>query len=570
MELSNQIILIGSGLLLLSILASIVSSRLGAPILLVFLGLGMLAGEDGPGGIRFDDVQTSHLVGTLALAIILFDGGMRTRVQTFRVGLWPAISLATLGVIITSTIIGAIAAWALHIPLLQGMLIGAIIGSTDAAAVFSLLHAQGSALKQRVAATLEIESGSNDPMAIFLTLALIELLIAGKPLTFGIVPDFIYQFGVGAALGLGGGKLLVWLINRLQLATGLYPLLALAGGVLIFATTSHVGASGFLAIYLAGLVLGNTRLQAAQHILRVHDGMAWLSQIGMFLILGLLVTPSELVEIAPQAILIALALVLLARPVAVTLSLLPFRFPWREHVFIGWVGLRGAVPVVLAMFPLMAGLENAELFFNVAFFVVLVSLVVQGWTIAPAARVLRLEVPPVSEPMQRINLDIPGEFEHELFGYRIAAGCMAAGRTVMELPLPAGTHVTTVARNGSVLELEPGLRLLAGDHVYITAVARNVPPLNRLFDPHRVPERLEENRFFGSFVLNGEAALDDIEALYGISFAGRRNDDNLASYLTRIFHRRPVVGDRFTTGRAQFVVRETDDNRISTVGLRLH
>jgi len=570
MELSNQIILIGSGLLLLSILASIVSSRLGAPILLVFLGLGMLAGEDGPGGIRFDDVQTSHLVGTLALAIILFDGGMRTRVQTFRVGLWPAVSLATLGVIITSTIIGAIAAWALHIPLLQGMLIGAIIGSTDAAAVFSLLQNKGSALKQRVASTLEIESGSNDPMAIFLTLVLIDLLLAGKPLSFDVVPEFIYQFGVGAAVGLSGGRMLVWLINRLQLATGLYPLLAVAGGVLIFAITSHVGASGFLAIYLAGLVLGNMRLQAAQHILRVHDGMAWLSQIGMFLILGLLVTPSELVEIAPQAILIALALVLLARPLAVTLSLLPFRFPWREHVFIGWVGLRGAVPIVLAMFPLMAGLENAELFFNVAFFVVLVSLVVQGWTIAPAARLLGLEVPPVSEPMQRINLDIPGEFEHELFGYRIVAGCMATGRTLAELPLPAGTHVTTVARQGTVQELDPGLRLLADDHIYITAVPGDVPLLNRIFDPHRVPERLEENRFFGNFVLNGEAALDDIEGLYGISFPGRQNDDDLTHYLTRRFHHRPVVGDRFTTGRAEFVVRETDDNRIRTVGLRLH
>jgi cell volume regulation protein A len=375
----------------------------------VFLVLGMLAGEDGPGGIRFDDFETAYLIGTLALAVIIFDGGLRTSRDTFRVALWPAVSLATAGVLVTAALLGLLAAWVLRLSWLEGMLLGAIVGSTDAAAVFALLRTQGAALKKRVASTLEIESGSNDPMAIFLTVALLELLVAGKSgLEASMALSFVRQFTIGALLGVAGGKLLVWLINRLRLITGLYPLLAAAGGLLIFAVAAQLGGSGFLAIYLAGLVLGNSRLQAAQNILRVHDGLAWLSQIVMFLILGLLVTPSQLAPIAVPALVLAAALMLLARPVAVVLSLLPFGFPWREQLYIGWVGLRGAVPIVLALFPAMYGVDNARLYFNVAFFVVLISLLLQGWTIAPAARWLGLEAPPQIEPVQRVTVDIPG------------------------------------------------------------------------------------------------------------------------------------------------------------------
>ena len=431
MEFWNLAILVGAALLLASIVVSDISSRLGAPLLLVFLGLGMLAGEDGPGGIRFDDFETAYVIGTLALAVIIFDGGLRTSRDTFRVALWPAVSLATVGVLVTAALLGLLAAWVLGLSWLEGMLLGAIVGSTDAAAVFALLRTQGAALKKRVASTLEIESGSNDPMAVFLTVALLELLAAGKSeLEASIALAFVRQFAIGGLLGIGGGRLLVWLINRLRLITGLYPLLAAAGGILIFAVAAQLGGSGFLAIYLAGLVLGNSRLQAGQNILRVHDGLAWLSQIVMFLILGLLVTPSQLTQIAVPALAISAALMVLARPVAVVASLLPFGFPWREQLYIGWVGLRGAVPIVLALFPAMYGLDNARLYFNVAFFVVLVSLLLQGWTIAPAARWLGLEAPPQMEPVQRVTVDMPGHFEYEILGFEVKPGSLASGRTL--------------------------------------------------------------------------------------------------------------------------------------------
>ncbi|MFP4243930.1 MAG: potassium/proton antiporter, partial [Ectothiorhodospira sp.] len=353
MEITNQIILLGSGVLLASVLASVVTRRLGVPLLLVFLLLGMLLGEEGPGGVQFRDVQMAHLFGSLALAIILFDGGMRTPVSSFRVGLRPALGLATLGVVITAGITGAFAAWWLGLSWLAGLLLGAIVGSTDAAAVFSLLHARGLALKQRVGATLEIESGSNDPMAIFLTLVLMELIVDGNaPMGVTVLWEFLRQIGLGAVLGLAGGTGLRWLINRLDMPQGLYPLAAMAGGLTLFGLTSVMGGSGFLAVYLAGLLLGNRPLQASQYISRFHDGIARLAQIGMFLMLGLLVTPSDLLPVALDALPIAAVLILVARPLAVWLCLLPFNFPWREQVFVGWVGLRGAVPIILALFPL--------------------------------------------------------------------------------------------------------------------------------------------------------------------------------------------------------------------------
>jgi potassium/hydrogen antiporter len=453
---------------------------------------------------------------------------------------------------------------------LEGMLLGAIVGSTDAAAVFALLRTQGAALKRRVASTLEIESGSNDPMAVFLTVALLELLAAGKSeLEPSIALAFVRQFAIGALLGVGGGRLLVWLINRLRLITGLYPLLAAAGGILIFAVAAQLGGSGFLAIYLAGLVLGNSRLQAGQNILRVHDGLAWLSQIVMFLILGLLVTPSQLTQIAAPALAIAAALMVLARPVAVVASLLPFGFPWREQLYIGWVGLRGAVPIVLALFPAMYELDNARLYFNVAFFVVLISLLLQGWTIAPAARWLGLEAPPQIEPVQRVTVDIPGHFEHEILGFEVKPGSLASGRTLGELALPEGMKVMAAIRDGVPQDLAPGLALRPGDFVYFLAQPHGVPLLGKLFDPHRVPDRLEEHRYFGDFVLNGDALLGDLAAIYGLEVPEAAAAKSLADYLDQAFHGRAVVGDRVRLGAAELVVREIENGRISRVGLRL-
>ncbi len=437
MDAVNQLILFG-GLLALAAIVLTAASRSGAPLLLVFLGVGMLAGEDGIGGVRFDDFELSFFVGNLALAVILFDGGLRTRYESFRAGLWPAVSLATVGVVVTAGVTGFIAARLLDLPLLEGLLIGAIVGSTDAAAVFALLHTRGMQLKQRVAATLEIESGSNDPMAVFLTVVLIELLLAGKTtLDATVLASFVQQMGLGALLGIAAGHALAWLIDRLNLvAAGLYPLLALSGGLLTFGLTGLLGGSGFLAVYLAGLTLGNRRPRGELYILRVHDGLAWLAQLAMFLLLGLLATPTRLLEVAVTGLVVALALMLVARPLAVLLCLAPFRLPWREQVFIAWVGLRGAVPIVLTVFPLFAGLENAYLYFNIAFFVVLVSLVVQGWTIAPLARLLGLEAPPLSEPVQRLEIDYPGA-QRFRSGRLPACGGIGGGRPVPPGPAPA-------------------------------------------------------------------------------------------------------------------------------------
>ncbi|MGH8740425.1 MAG: potassium/proton antiporter [Burkholderiales bacterium] len=571
MEFWNAAIFVGALLLVVSIVASDISSRLGAPLLLVFIFLGMLAGEDGPGGIRFDDFDASYVIGTLALAVIIFDGGMRTRRETFRVALWPAVSLATLGVVLTAGLAGAFAAWALGVPWLQGMLVGAIVGSTDAAAVFALLRNAGTTLQERVASTLEIESASNDPMAIFLTIALLGLIAAGKSeLEASVLLAFAQQFGIGALLGLVGGRLLVWLINQLRLHSGLYPLLAAAGGLLVFAVTQQIGGSGFLAIFLAGLVLGNSQLQASQNILRVHDGLAWLSQIVMFLILGLLVTPRELLEIALPALGIAAFLMLVARPAAVIVSVLPFRFPWREQLFVSWVGLRGAVPVVLALFPVMYGVEDSRLYFNVAFFIVLVSLLLQGWTIAPVARLLRLEVPPSTEPVQRVTLDMPGHFEHEILSYEVQPGSLAAARDLGTLELPAGTQVTAVMREGMPQTLHAQLRLERRDYVYLLAQPRSLTELNRLFDPHQAPDRLEEHRYFGDFVLNGDALLGELADVYGLEVPADDLGKTLAEYLGERFRGRAVVGDRASLGsRAVLVVREMQEGRVSRVGLKL-
>jgi len=362
---------------------------------------------------------------------------------------------------------------------------------------------------------------------------------------------------------------LVWLINRLRLHSGLYPLLASAGGLLVFAATQQLGGSGFLAIFLAGLVLGNSQLQAAQNILRVHDGLAWLSQIVMFVILGLLVTPSEFVHIALPALAIAGFLIVVARPVAVAASLIPFRFGWREQAFVSWVGLRGAVPIVLALFPLMYGVENARLYFNVAFFIVLVSLLLQGWTIASAARVLTLEVPPSTEPVQRITLDMPGHFEHEILSYEVQPGSLVAARDLATLEVPAGSHVVAVMRDGVPQPLLPELKFEPRDFVHLLAQPKTVPALNRLFDPHRAPGRLEEHLYFGDFVLNGDALLGDLAAVYGVDVAVKDAGKTLADYLNERSHGRVVVGDRARLGNALLVVRELQDGRVSRVGLKI-
>ena len=571
MDLANQIILIAGLLFLVSILASLISSRIGAPLLLIFLVIGMLMGESGPGGIVFDDFSVAYLVGSLALAVILFDGGLCTKVETFRVGLRPAVTLATVGVVLTVGITGLLASWLLELPLIVGLLIASIVGSTDAAAVFYLLRAHGLELKQRVGATLEIESGSNDPMAIFLTIALVEFLVGEhQSLGGGLLLEFVQQMGIGAVVGLAGGLLMQRLINRVRLTPGLYPLLAVSGALFLFGAASVINGSGFLAVYLAGILLGNRPLQSAQNIRRFHDGLAWLAQIIMFLMLGLLVTPRELLDVAVPALVVAAILILLARPLAVVACLQPFRFPWREQLFMGWVGLRGAVPILLGLLPFLAGAEGAGMYFNIAFFVVLISLVIQGWTVAPLARVLGLDVPPRSRVVDRMELDLPGQAEFELVGYTIEDDSPAVYKMVGRIKLPDNTRIVTVVRQGNPLADAADDILQVNDYVYVLTSPDQLPALDRVFVAEHGPTRLEEHVFFGDFVLNGDIDLDDLAGAYGLDIPDRKAADrDLNGYLLRIFKKRAVVGDRVRLNNMEFVVREMDNGQISKVGLKI-
>jgi cell volume regulation protein A len=386
-EASHQLILLGSALVLLSIFAGLFSARFGAPLLLVFLGLGMLAGAEGPGGILFRDFHAAYLIGSIGLAIILFDGGLRTDPDDFRRALWPSLALATIGVIITAAVVGAAAAL-LFTTSWTG---GAIVAPTDVAAVSALLHLRRLELRARVAAILEVESGINDPISVLLTVLLVDLLLAPAPVAGSRIAALLAQeVAGGAVFGIGGGYLLLALINRLEATSGLYPILALAGATALFGAAQTVGASGFLAVYLAGLILGSHRHRATQVINQAFDAFAWLSQIVLFLMLGLLVTPRALVPTLGPSLVVAAVLMLVARPLAVVLCLFPFRCASREIAFISWVGLRGAVPIFLAIIPVLAGLADAATFFGVTFIIVLTSLIVQGWTVATAARMLDL------------------------------------------------------------------------------------------------------------------------------------------------------------------------------------
>jgi cell volume regulation protein A len=566
-EDANQFIFVGALLFVTAVLLSAWAYRIGAPLLLVFLALGMLAGEDGPGGIRFDDFRTTYLVGNLCLAVILFDGGLRTRLAGFALGFRPALSLSTVGVVVTAIITGLFAAWALGMSLLQGLLLGAIVGSTDAAAVFSVLRKQGIALKKRVATLLEIESGSNDPMAVFLTVVLVELLASGAPLSWHIVPYFVQQMGLGLLAGYAGGRVLAATINRIRLAEGLYPLLALAGALGIFGTTALADGSGFLAIYVAGIVVGNRKVHATQDILSVHDGLAWLAQIVMFLVLGLLATPSRLVSIAPAALAVAAGMIFVARPAAVWISLFLYRAAPAEKLFVSWVGLRGAVPIVLALFPLMAGIEKAWLYFDVAFFVVLISLLSQGWTIAPLARRLKLEMPPVFEARQRLDLDIGGSKGYEVVGYAVPERSPAAGIRAADLDLRPDERIVAVFGPDRRKEPIEEARIEPGDVIYLLARSDDVDRISGLFAARQLPDLLDERRFFGVFALDPAARLADVCAAYGVppppALAGRSLRDIIAHHYKGV----PVEGDRVVLDGIELVVRETDGGRITKVGL---
>lgn len=563
------LLMLGAGLVFMSILLTPLSTRIGMPVLLLFLAIGMLAGEEGPGGIVFDDLDLSFLLGNLCLAVILLDGGMRTRVQSFRVGLRPALVLSTLGIVITAGLCGLFAAWLLDLPLLMGLLIGAIVSSTDAAAVFSLLQGRGLQLNERVGATLEIESGSNDPMAIFLTLMLIEIIQGNASSWSSALIMLIQQFGLGALTGLAGGALIAYLVRRMHLVPALYPLLVVTAGITLFTATNAIGGSGFLAIYLLGVVLANNHLRDKNTILQIHDGLAWLAQLVLFLLLGLLVTPSELITIAPYALLIALVLIFIARPISTLLSLLPFGFTTKEHVFIGWVGLRGAVPIVLALFPLIAGVAGSDLIFQIAFVVVLVSLVLQGSTLAPLARKLELEIPNDHGPQKRIELDQPNVGDYELLLVSLKGSRWKIPTPIKHIHLPEKTQIAAIFRKGELLPARAGVNLLEEDVVAVLAHKHKTDDVSSILGKYDPPEHLTDRRFFGEFVLNGAARLADVKMIYGVKIERFPAEFTLSECFSRAHHGHPVVSDRLDLGVIMLIVKAVDGDRVTQVGLKI-
>src|SRR5512134_2919727 len=380
-------LLAAAGLLLLSVLASKAFGRMGIPALLLFLGIGMLAGSDGPGGIHFDNPWLAQSLGVVALTFILFAGGMDTEWASVRRVLGIGISLSTVGVAVTAGLVGWFATAALNMSWFEGLLIGAIVSSTDAAAVFAVMRSRYVGLRSPLKPLLELESGSNDPMAVFLTIGLISLITGQSDSPLDLVPMFIRQMVLGATIGYGIGKLMVLLINRLRLEyEGLYPVLTLSLVLLTYSGSAWLGGNGFLAVYIAGLMMGNSQFVHKRSLTRFHDGLAWLMQITMFLALGLQVFPTQLVPIAGTGLFLALFLMVFARPVAVFVTLAFASLTIKEKAMVAWVGLRGAVPIILATFPLLAGIPQATTIFNLVFFIVLTSVLLQGTSIPLVAR----------------------------------------------------------------------------------------------------------------------------------------------------------------------------------------
>ncbi len=466
--LSTAVILAAAGVLLgASVLASRTSGRLGVPVALLFLLVGIAAGSQGLGRIRFEDYRLAFRLGTGALVLILFDGGLNTPLASVRRAVGPAAVLATAGVAGTAALT-ALGARALGAPWPQALLLGAVVSSTDAAAVFSVLRAAGIQLRRNVALVLEAESGLNDPMAVILTLSFTEALAGGGRPSPALVVEAAVQLAVGAVGGLAVGWAGRWLLRRVRLpAGGLYPVLTLALALVAFGAPTLVGGSGFLAVYVAAVVLGDGVLPYRSGILRVHDAMAWFSQVAMFLLLGLLAFPSRIAAVAATGLALSLFLAFVARPAVVVACLAPFRFSARETAFVGWVGLRGAVPIILATFPVLAGVPGAEHVFDLVFFVVVVSTLLQGSTIRWLARRLGLETPAPPPPRAVLEIVSTQQLSGEVLSFYVEPASAVAGSRISDLPFPEASAVMLVVRGRELIAPKGGTVLAPGDHVYV-------------------------------------------------------------------------------------------------------
>ncbi|TIS52945.1 MAG: potassium/proton antiporter, partial [Mesorhizobium sp.] len=473
-----------------------------------------------------------------------------------------------IGVMLTTGIFGVAAFYLLNLSWLESSLLGAAVASTDAAAVFFLLRAGEIHLRERVRSTLEVESGTNDPIAIFLTITLVEIIAAhanpeANVLVTNLAIGFVVNMGLGAVIGVLGGLAIVRLVERLNLDHGLLPIFVLTLSLMVFAAAGAVGGSGFLAVYLAGLVAGNSDIRAVTILKRFQDGMSWLAQIIMFLILGLFATPSQFPAIMVPAIMLGLFLIFVARPLAVWLCLIPFRLPRPEVAFVSWVGLRGAVSILLAITPLLGGLANGRLIFNVAFIIVLVSLVVQGWTVGPLARRLGLIVPARLGPLDKVELELPGSAHHELLAYRVAPGSpVARGERI-----PRWARPSLVLRDGRSMRFQDMGRLAAGDQVYIFVPDRYPRLLDKLFASRAVVDP-EDADFFGAFPVDPARSAAELEAAYSPGLSEAEQKLTVAALVTERLGGHAEYADRVMIGPIELIVRDVDDKgRITGLGL---
>jgi potassium/hydrogen antiporter len=459
----ENILLTGSLLLFVSIIAGKTSYKFGVPTLLLFLTIGMIVGSDGL-GIHFDDPATAQFIGIVSLNFILFSGGLDTDWRSIKPVLWQGISLSSLGVLLTAISLGLFVWLITDFTIYEGLLLGAIVSSTDAAAVFSILRSKKLALKSKLRPTLELESGSNDPMAYVLTIAFLGLLINRELSILSVIPLFLQQMILGAFSGLLFGKLSAIIINKIKLDfEGLYPVLVISIMFITFSTTDFIGGNGFLAIYLCAVYLGNHDFIHKKSILKVFDGLAWLMQIVLFLTLGLLVFPSQVFPVIGIGIIISLFLIFIARPLSVFLSMIPFRVNFRSKIYISWIGLRGAVPIVFATYPLIAGIEKANMIFNIVFFVSVISVLIQGTSLALVAKWLHVALPEKVKPKSSVELFLSDRAKTLMAEILIPEDGFSAGRKIVELHFPSTASIALINRQGKFISPNGSTEIMPGD-----------------------------------------------------------------------------------------------------------
>ncbi|MEO8583664.1 MAG: potassium/proton antiporter [Flavitalea sp.] len=467
---TGNVLLIGSVMLLLSIVFGKTTNRLGIPTLLFFLVVGILAGSEGFGGIHFDNAAVTQFIGIVALNFILFSGGLDTNWKHIQPVLWKGITLSTLGVLLTATTVGIFVHYVFDFTLAEGLLLGSIVSATDAAAVFPILRSKGIGLKGFLRPVLELESGSNDPMAYFLTITMTAIVASGHFEPGVLVVSFLKEFLIGGAFGYAMGKISVWLINNIKLETeGLYPVLTLSLALFTYSFTQFCGGNGFLAIYLCAVIIGSSKMVHRRSLIKFYDGQAWLMQIILFLTLGLLVFPSQIIPLIGTGLSISAVLIFIARPIGVFVSLSLFGSNFRNKLFVSWVGLRGGVPIVFATYPLLAGIPKASLIFNLVFFISITSVLLQGTTLAYVARLLHVTLPVKAKRRMGLDFESGEKEKKEMKSFILSPLSLSTGKKIVELSIPPTVNILAIYRNGVYVTPNGSTVLNENDKLYILA-----------------------------------------------------------------------------------------------------